>query len=132
MKLLEKVVKQNPHCSVQKGLFNACVTWWVENLDGYNHFLLTYLYIVEALEVIARKLHLDKYLNCSEWDNESRRIAASALAGILNCKFCVAFTTIIKSLFYLQGPTKKIQGRSLDLYNVVGLVMVAPNNLVFA
>ena len=82
--------------------------------------------------MIACKLHLDKYLNCSEWDNESRRIATSALAGISNSKFCVVFTTIIKSLFYLQGPTKKIQGRNLDLYNVVGLVMVAPNNLVFA
>ena len=32
----------------------------------------------------------------------------------------------------MRGPTKKIQGRSLDLYNVVEQVMVARNNLVFA
>ena len=132
MKLLEEVVKQNPHYSSQKVFFNVCVTRWIENLHGYNHFLLTYPYITEALEVIAYKLHLEKYLNWSDSDNESRRRAASALAGISNFEFCVAFGTIVKSLFYLRDPTKKIQGRSLDLYNVVEQVMVARDNLVFA
>ena len=42
MKLLEEVVKQNPRYSSQKVISNVCVTRWVENLDGYNHFLLTY------------------------------------------------------------------------------------------
>ena len=117
MKLLEEVAKQNLHYSSQKVILNVCVTWWVENLDGYNHFLLTYPYIIEALEVIAHKLHLEKYLNWSDWDNESRRrVTSSILAGISNFEFCVIFTTIVKSLFYLRGPTKKIQGRSLDLW----------------
>ena len=132
MKLLEEVVKQNPHYSSQKVIFNVCVTRWIENLHGYNHFLLTFPYIREALEVIAHKLHLEKYLNWSDSDNESTRRAASALAGISNFEFCVAFSTIVKSLFYLRDPTKKIQGRSLDLYNVVEQVMVARDNLVFA
>ena len=132
MKLLEEVVKQKPHYSSQKVILNVCVVWWVENLDGYNHFLLTYPYIIEALEVIAHKLHLEKYLNWSDWDNEFKRRAASALVGISNFEFCVVFTTIIKSLFYLWGPTKKIQGRSLDLCKVVGQVMVICNDLVFA
>ena len=110
----------------------VCVTRWVDYLDGYNHFLLTYPYIIEALEVIAHKLHPEKYLNWSDWDNESRRRGASALAGISNFEFCVVFTTIVKSLFYLRDPTKKIQGRSLDLNNVVGQVMVISGDLVFA
>ena len=132
LKLLEEVVKQNPHYSSEKVIFNVCVTRQVENLDGYNHFLLTYPHIIEALEVIAHKLHLEKYLNWSNWDNESRRRAASALPGISNFEFCVVFTTIVKLLFYLRGPTKKIQGSSLDLYNVVGQVMVTLDDLVFA
>ena len=81
--------------------------------------------------MIAHKLHLEKYLSWSVWDNESRRRAASALAGISNFEFCVVFTSIVKSVFYLRGPTKKIQGRNLDLYNVVGQVMVAGDYLAF-
>ena len=113
------------------GVFNVCVTRWFENLDGYNHFLLTYPFIIEALEVIAHKLHLEKYLNWSHWNNESWRRVASARAGISSFEFCVVFTTIVKSHFFLRGPTKKIQGRSLDLY-VFGRVMVARDDLVFA
>ena len=109
MKLFEKVVKQNPHHSSQKVIFNVCVTRWVENLDGYNHFLLTYPYIIEALEVIAHKLHLEKYLNWSDSDNESRRRAASALAGISNFEFCVVFTTIVKSLFICEVQLRKFK-----------------------
>ena len=53
---------QNPHFSRgQKVMFDVCVTRWVENMDGFNMFLVTYPYIVEALEVIAHKLHLEKY-----------------------------------------------------------------------
>ena len=42
------------------------------------------------------------------------------------------FLLPLKSLFYLSGPSKKIQGRSLDLYNVVWQVMVACDDLIFA
>ena len=99
MRLLEEVVKQNPRYSSQKVIFNGCVTRWVENLDEYNHFLLTYPYIKEALEEV-----FEKYLNWPDWDNESRRRAASALARISNFEFCVVFTTIVKSPFYFQSP----------------------------
>ena len=76
MKLLEEVMKQNPRYSSQKVIFNVCVTRWVENLDGYNHFLLTYPYIKEALEEV-----FEKYLNWPDWDNESRRRATTALGS---------------------------------------------------
>ena len=99
MKLLEEVVKQNPRYSTEKVTFDVCVTRWVETLDGYNHFLSTYPYIKEALEEV-----FEKYLNWPDWDNESRRRAASALARISNFEFCVVFTTIVKSPFYLQSP----------------------------
>ena len=34
---------------------------WVEKIDGYNHFLVTYPYIDEAFQVISHKPHLKKY-----------------------------------------------------------------------
>ena len=56
--LLQEVVQQNLNYSrQQKVIFNVCFTRWLENLDGYNQFLLAYPYIDEALEV---KLHLKK------------------------------------------------------------------------
>ena len=64
MKLLQEVLQQNPNYSrQQKFTFSVRITRWVENLDGYNQFLLVYPYIVEALEVISNILHLEKYPN---------------------------------------------------------------------
>ena len=95
--------------NTEVGVFNVCVTRWFENLDGYNHFLLTYPFIIEALEVITHKLHLERYLNWSDWDNESWRRVASALAGISSFEFCVVFTTIVKSLFFCEVQLRKFK-----------------------
>ena len=57
MTLLQEVVQQNLNYSRQrKVIFSVYITRWVENLAGYNEFLLAYPYIVEALEVISHKL----------------------------------------------------------------------------
>ena len=70
MNLLKEVVQQNQHFTPnQKVVFNVCVTRWVENLDGYNLFLLAYPYIVEYSRNIGGycaqidiKLHLFFYI----------------------------------------------------------------------
>ena len=49
-------------------MFDLCVTRWVENLDGYSMFLVTFPFIVETLEVIGYKLHMEKYQEWEEWD----------------------------------------------------------------
>ena len=72
-----------------------------------------------------------EHCNAEGTHGEYSRNIACRLEGISNFEFCVIFTTIVKSLSYLRGPTKKIQGRGLDLY-VVGQVMVARDDLVFA
>ena len=108
-----------------------CITRWVENLGGYNQFLLAYSYIVEALGVISHKLHLEKYPNWRQWDTESRRTASASLAGIGTFAFCIVCTTVVRSLFYLRGLTKQIQGPSLDLLDVVGQVEVAREDIAF-
>ena len=38
---------------------------WVENLDGYSMFLVILPFIIETLEVIEHKLHLEQY---QEWE----------------------------------------------------------------
>ena len=39
------------------------------------------------------------------------------------------WTTVVKALTYLRGPSKKIQGESLDLYDVVGQIKVVQGDL---
>ena len=132
MALLQEVVQQNPiYSRQQKVIFNVCVTHWVENLDGYDQFLLAYPYIVETLEIISHKLYLEKNPNWHQWDTESRRTASTLLAGIATFDFCIIRTAVVKSLFNLGGPTKKIQGRSLNLFDVVRQVETAREDLAF-
>ena len=56
MSLLRDVVKENPHfLEHQKPIFNICFTRLVENLDGYNMFLIVYPFIIEALEILVER-----------------------------------------------------------------------------
>ena len=60
--LLKKIVEGNQHYGKgQKIVFDVCVTRWVENIDDYKRFLSDITYKVEALEVIAHKMHLEKH-----------------------------------------------------------------------
>ena len=54
------------------------------------------------------------------------------LSGLTNFQLCTVWTTIVRALSYLRGPTEKIQGRSLDLYDVVSQVQLARGDLEYA
>ena len=127
-------MQQNPNYSRnEEVIFNVCITRWIEELHGYNHFLPAYPCIVEALEVISNKPHLEKYPNWRQWDTESRRAGSALVAGIAkHLSFLIDWTTVVRSLFYLRGPTKKVQARSLDLLDVVRQVEIACEDLVFS
>ena len=60
-------------------MFDLCVTRWVDKLDGYSMFLVTLPFLVETLEAIGHKLHMEKYQEWKEWGIESRRRATSVL-----------------------------------------------------
>ena len=81
--LLKKVVEGNQdYGKGQKIVFDVCVARWVENIDDYERFLSDITYKVEALEVIAHKMHLEKYPVWGVWDIISRK-RTSACLGIL-------------------------------------------------
>ena len=123
MSLLRDVVKKNPHFSEhQKPIFDIYVTRWIENLDGYNMFLIVYPFIIEALKVMALKLPLEKYPEWSKFDQESRSRANRVLGSLRNFRFLIVWTIMVKALSYIKGPIKKIQGRSLDLYEFLDVM----------
>ena len=103
MSLLRDVVENNPHFSEhQKPIFDICVIRWVENLDGYNMFLIVYAFIIEALEVMALKLHLEKYPEGSKFDQESR-CRTIVLGSLRNFCFLIVRTIMIKSVIYKKA-----------------------------
>ena len=122
MSLLRDVVKNNPHFSEhQQPIFDICVTRWVENLDGYNMFLIVYAFIIEALEFMALKLHLEKYRLVKIRSRKS--ISHNRVLGSLrNFCFLIVRTIMVKYLSYIKGPIRKIQDRSLDLYEIVDVI----------
>ena len=126
MTLLNEVVrKQNETYGNRKVVFDICVTRWVENLDGYNMMLHTLPYIIEAFEVIALGFHIDEYPDWTQWDQESRSRASTLIASMGNFQLIITLTIIVNILDIIKGPTIKIQGRSLDLYDVVKHVEAA-------
>ena len=103
-------MKQNPNCPrQQKIIFNVSNTCSAENLLEYNQFLLAYPYIVEELEAVYHKRHLEKYPKWRQQNTESRRRISALVKGIATFELCIAWIIVFKSWFYLRGPTKKIK-----------------------
>ena len=130
--LKEVVVNLNHHYPHGKNVvFDICVTRWVENMEGYELMIFALPYIIETFEVIALGLHLGKYPTWKQWDPDSRARANHLLSSMGSFDFVIVLTLIVKILDFLKGSTKKIQGRSLDLYDVVGVVRSARADLMF-
>ena len=78
---------------------------------------------------MALKLNLEKYPEWSKFDQESQSRANWALGSLRNFRFLIVWTIMVKALSYIKGPIKKIQGRSLDLYEVVDVIRNTQTNL---
>ena len=84
MSFLKKFVEVNQHYgNGQKIVFDICVRRWVKNVDGYEWFLSSNAYIVEAIELISYKTHVEKYPYCGVWDTTTRKRACTCLRFFL-------------------------------------------------
>ena len=118
--LLQHLVTENvPNKERRKALIDLCKTRWSRRHEAYRYFYQSYHFIVEALEVMAHKLHLDKYETVremySDWDPKTKTEAASLLAGITSFSFIVTFVTVYMLLSHLEGITRKLQSSTLDI-----------------
>ena len=69
---------------------------------------------------MALKLHLEKYPEWQNFDQESRSRANRVLGSLCNFRFLIMWTIMVKalSLAYIKRPIKKFPGRNLNLYEV--------------
>lgn len=114
--LLEKVVSNHFQDHPQrKALLDLCRTRWAEHHIAYQHFHQSYIFIVEALEVIGHHLHLDIYEDRKDWDSDARSEAQQVLLSIASFDFIVVFLPLYFYLSHLSGVTVKLQGKAVDI-----------------
>ena len=80
--ILELIVTENvPDSPGRKPLLDLCRTRWAERHSAYQHFYQAYSFIVQALELIGYRRHLDKYGDkYADWDTVNRIEAQQILA----------------------------------------------------
>ena len=110
--ILELIVTDNfPDSPGRKPLLDLCRTCWAERHSAYQHFYQAYSFIVQALELIGYRLHLDKY---ADWNTVNHTEAQQILASLTLFACIVSFTCMYQYLSHLTGITVKLQKRSLD------------------
>ena len=73
--------------------------------------------------------HIDEYPDWTQWDQESRTRASTLIVSMGNFQLIITLTIMVNILDIIKRPTIKIQGRSLDLYDVVKQVEAAKLHL---
>ena len=118
-KLLEHVVNENePEGKKKKILIGLCKTRWSERQKAFSYFHDAFLYIIEALEIIAG-VHPDvgKYdkLYTSGWDGPSKKDALSYMKSCCEFSFIVGMVSLKILLQPLHATTVRLQGRTIDI-----------------
>ena len=122
--ILQHIVKDNiPDSEKRKPLLDLCKTWWEERHSAYQHFYQAYWYIVEALEVVGHRQHLERYGNTyADWDTATRSEAQQILAAVTSFNFIVCFLAVYHYLSHLSGITIKVQRKTLDILEAHGML----------
>ena len=122
--LLEQVVSANvPDAEKRKPLLDLCKTRWAERHVAYQRFYQGLPFIVEALEVMGYKRHIEKYGETYlDWEPKVRSEAQQIVTSITSFSFIVTFMAVYQYLSHLSGITVKLQKTSLDIIKAHELV----------
>ena len=119
-RLLAAIVEANVQTrEKRKALIDMCRTRCMRRHEAYQHFFQSYVFIVEALEVIGHKMHFDRYETVrdmfGDWDPKSRSEAVSLVIAITGFPFIITFVTVYMFLSRLDGVTRQLQSFTLDI-----------------
>lgn len=115
--VLELIVTHNVvDQTKRKPLLDLCKARWAERHSAYQHFYQAFVFIVEALEMIGFKCHLDMCGDkFADWDSGSHSDAQQILASITSFKFIVVFVTMYQFVSHLAGITVKLHKTALNI-----------------
>ena len=90
---------------------------------AYQRFYQGLPFIVEALEVMGYKRHIEKYGETYlDWEPKVRSEAQQIVTSITSFSFIVTFMAVYQYLSHLSGITVKLQKTSLDIIKAHELV----------
>lgn len=99
------------HNGIQKGvissrspILNVCITRWVENIDGWERFCLSFPFLVEMLEAIIYGTSESNFEAYNDgWTGEDKTNAMAQLKALKSFKFVNVLVTLQHSLMYVKG-----------------------------
>ena len=107
----------------RKPLNDLCKTRWAERHSAYQHFYQGYVFVVEALEMIAFRFQLEKCgTTYADWDYAGRNEAQQILASVTSFHFVVVFATTYQYLSHLSGITVKLQSKAVDIVKAHNMI----------
>ena len=89
---------------------DLCKTQWADRHWAYQHFYQAYTFIVQTLELIGFRRHLDKYGDATSFSD-----AQQVLAFKTSFKFIVVLLTTYQYLSHLAGVTVKLKKVTCDI-----------------
>ena len=103
--LLELIVSHKiMEDSNRKCILDLCKTRWAERHSTFQHFYQAFVFIVEGLEMIGYRLHIEEYGDLfGDWDSHNRSEAQQLLASITSFDFIVVFMTMYSICHIFQG-----------------------------
>ena len=120
-KLLECVVDKgtNDHSSSKrKAILGLCKTRWAERDKAYEHFYLSFPFIIKALEIIngtCEDIHQYPDALISGWEPAAKNDTTSHLHALCSFGTIIAIVSIYRLLHPLAMITKCLQGKTVDL-----------------
>ena len=112
----------------RKALLDLCRTRWALRHKAYQHFYQAYNYLVEILEMIDYRVHIEKDGNLyRDWDAANRSEAQPILVSITSFDFIIIFIVVYQYLSHMSGITTQLQSTTLDIievHSMVGILLI--------
>ena len=125
--LLIEVINKHPTFSgtpsKRKPLIDMCRTRWVERIKAFAHFYQAFVFLEEALGIMASPGTDESYPDFQDWDNDTKTKACSLLKA-LDFEFLMSFTTTYRVLAIMEGITTRLQCSSIDIYDAFCMVRI--------
>ena len=126
----EGFLKAVVHKGIQSGIvssrnpiLNVCITRWVENIDGWERFCLSYPFMIQMFEAIIYGTSESDFESYNDgWTADDKTNAMAHLKAVTNFEFIYALVTLQRSLLYFREASVKLQGMNQDIASGIALI----------
>ena len=104
-------------------ILNICITWWVENIDGWERFCLCHPSLVQLCEAIICGTAEEGFEDYSDgWTSDDKKDALTYLKLIESFEFIYVLVILQHSLLYIKEASVKLKGKEQDITSGLNLI----------